>query len=127
MSGRRSFELWISGPLPGENEIIAAAKGFGGRGIGYAKLKATWTQVVAAEAKKARIPSLDRVSLALHWTEATKRRNPDNIAAGIKFVLDGLVLSGVLGNDGWRQIAGWTNGFSVGDSPGVLVKITEEA
>jgi hypothetical protein len=117
-------KLWIPGPLPGQNEIVAAAKGFRGRGYGYAKLKRQWTQTIALIAKAARVPSMPRVFLHCLWVEPNKRRNPDNIAAGgRKVLLDGLVTAGVIRNDGWGEVAGWSDTFSVGDKPGLSVII----
>ena len=116
------YRLWIPGPLPGENEIIAAAKGFGGRGYGYAKIKKQWT--AAAQSAAAGVPPLTRARFTFIWHEVAKRRNPDNIAAGVKFVYDGLVAAGVLPNDGWNEIASWSNEFVVDKgSPGVEVVI----
>ncbi len=118
------FRLWVPGPLPGENEIIAAAKGFGGRGIGYSTMKKAWTLAVAQAALRANLPLLARARFTLIWHERAKRRNPDNIAAGIKFILDGLVSAGVLQNDGWGEIASWSNEFVVDkEFPGVEVVI----
>lgn len=118
--------LWVPGPLPGMNELIAAAKGSGGRGAGYARLKKQWTEAVWAEAKRARLPSFTgRVVLTFTWHEADRRRDPDNVAAGgRKLVLDGLVLAGVLGGDGWRYVQSWTDRFDVRpERPGVAVEL----
>jgi hypothetical protein len=107
------------------NEIIDAAKGYGGRGYGYSKMKAAWTEKVAWHVKAARIPHLGRVRLAFTWVETSRRRNPDNIAAAHKFLLDGFVVAGVLVNDGWKEIAGWTDAFAVGKPSRVEVVIEE--
>ena len=34
------------------------------------------------------------------------RRDKDNISSAKKYILDALVVSGVIGNDNWRWIAG---------------------
>jgi len=95
------------------NEMIAAAKGNGGRGIGYSKMKKAWTDTVWALAKSARLePIAGRVMLHFEWIEKDKRRDPDNIAAGgRKLILDGLVKAGVLKGDGWRYVDTWTDSF----------------
>jgi hypothetical protein len=88
--------------------VIAAAKGFGGRGYGYSKLKRKWTDDVALLAKAARLPKVTRARFSFQWFERSRRRNPDNFCAGgRKMILDGLVNAGVLENDGWTQIVGW--------------------
>lgn len=120
-----SWDFWIAGPLPGQNEIIKAAKGSGGRGRAYSRLKAKLTNDIALTAKAARIPHVKRARFLFHWIETSKRRNPDNIAAAHKFVFDGLVLAGVLSNDGWAQVAGWSDTFEVGKRPGVFVTVLE--
>ena len=105
--------LWVPGPLPSLNDLIAAAKGAGGTGRAYSKLKKQWTNDIWAWAKEARLPRfLGRVFLEFRWYEQTTRRDPDNIAAGgRKLVLDGLVAAGVIGGDGWRYVAGWVDRF----------------
>lgn len=118
--------LWIPGQMPGLNELIAAAKGAGGTGAAYAKLKRAWTETVWALAKRDRLPHFQRASLAFEWREPNRRRDPDNIAAGgRKLILDGLVTAKVLPGDGWAHVARWTDRFEVAGFPGVLVTIKE--
>lgn len=118
--------LWIPGQLPGMNDLIAAAKGFGGKGYGYSKLKRQWNDTVCLLAKAARLPLVARARFAFRWLEKDRRRDPDNVAAGgRKLILDGLVSAGVLANDGWAQVAGWTDSFDLAGAPGVEVTITE--
>lgn len=127
--------LWVPGPLPGLNELLAAAKGSGGRGMGYARLKRQWTETVWALALAARIdkpgPFERPVLITFDWIERDKRRDPDNVAAGgRKLVLDGLVKAGVLAGDGWKHVRSWNDRWQTvnevvgcGKGPGVGVTI----
>jgi hypothetical protein len=117
--------LWVDGPLPGMNEMVDAAKGAGGVGRHYARLKAAWTLKVKAEARRQRILPVARACLTFEWAEANRRRDPDNVAAAKKLVLDGLVAAGVLPKDGWKAVAGFRDIWAVSARPGVLVVIEE--
>ncbi len=112
--GASPQRLWIPGRLPGLNEIIAAAKGAGGRGFAYAKMKRELGDTVWATAKAARLQPVVLARLAFRWVEKDRRRDPDNVSsAGRKFILDGLVKAGVLQGDGWAHVAGWSDAFDV--------------
>lgn len=118
--------LWVPGRLPGLNEVIAAAKGRGGKGHAYAAMKRTVGEMIWAYAKSARLQPVKRARLEFRWIEKDRRRDPDNVSsAGRKFVLDALVTAGVLPGDGWAAIAGWSDSFEVGTRHGVEVTITE--
>lgn len=122
------YTLHIPGRLPDLNDMIAAAKGCGGRGYSYARMKKAWTNSIALIARGARIPHMNRVRFDFHWHELDRSRNKDNICAARKFVWDGLVLAGVLDNDGWKQIADdWTDEFTVDRQPGVTVTLEQLA
>lgn len=117
------YTVVVPGEMPGMNEIIAAAKSHFGA---YATMKTTYTHAVAWAAKAARVPRLRRAMVFCHWLVKDQRHNPDNIQAAIKFVLDGLVVAGVLPNDGWRQIEGIGHAFDVDpDNPRVEITIIE--
>lgn len=128
--GMRPFQLlWIDGPLPGLNELIDSAKRPFGHGRrrrdGYSELKRRWTRTVVEAARAAQLRSLPRVWIRFVWRERTRRRDPDNVAAGgRKVILDGLVAAGVLPGDGWAVIEGWEDVFeSSGAAPGALVEL----
>jgi len=54
------------------------------------------------------------VRLHFRWYEATKRRDLDNISSfGRKVIQDALVECGVLKNDGWNHITGFTDSFFI--------------
>ena len=61
------------------------------------------------------------------WVEKDRRRDKDNIAAfGRKVIQDALVKDGVLKNDGWANITGFSDAFAVDkDEPRVEVIIVD--
>ncbi|MCF6466375.1 RusA family crossover junction endodeoxyribonuclease [Clostridium sp. Cult2] len=111
----------IPGELPGMNEIIDAAKL---HYLKYNDMKQTNTDLVTWVAKK--VPKKKKVFLNITWYCKNKRRDPDNIAAAVKFIWDGLVQARVIKNDGWNENAGWSNTFEVDkNNPRVEVRIKE--
>ena len=91
-------KIVIPGRLPGLNDIIAAAKAGKGRYQPYAIMKAKHTESIAWIAKQ--LPCFGRVDIKIFWYEPNKRRDPDNISGGgKKFILDGLVMAGVIKDD----------------------------
>ena len=114
----------IPGRLPGLNEIIDAAKHGMYKYQPYAKMKATYTNMVAWLAKK--LPTYERVALIITWYEPNRHRDPDNIMAGQKFILDGLVQAGTIPNDNQRHIQGIIHRFAVDrKNPRIEVEIVD--
>jgi hypothetical protein len=119
-----SQAFFVPGPLPGQNEMLNAhGQGGGGAGNGYAQAKKKWTNDIALLAKVHKIRPVERAHLRFVWHEKHRRRNPDNIAAGKKLVIDGLVKAGVLRNDGWDEVASFTDEWHVASPAGVTVFI----
>lgn len=117
-------DLWIPGPLPGLNELLAAAKSGRGRGNAYSRLKAEWTDIIWAHVKSARWHTIQIPAVIyFHWVERNRKRDPDNVAAGgRKLILDALVKAGSLPGDGWDYVKGWHDSFSVGACAGVWLR-----
>lgn len=90
------------GRLPGLNEIIDAAKQGRGKYQPYAIMKDRYTSEIGWLAKK--LPAYNRVDIVITWYEPNLRRDPDNIMAGQKFILDGLVAGGALPKDTRRHV-----------------------
>lgn len=118
----------IPGSMPGMNDYSSAERANKHQG---ASVKAHWTAVAALCARE--IPPIGKdtlpVKMRYRWFETSKRRDLDNISSfGRKVIQDGLVKAGVLENDGWKQIAGFTDEFYVDrDNPRIEVEIyTEE-
>lgn len=125
-----NFSVRIDKKLPGMNEIIAAAKkGFGG--LVYARMKRDCTKVIVDAVKLVSHPlGCSKIYVVFNWCVANRRRDPDNIAAAVKFIFDAFVIAGVIKNDSQRYVIGWDNLFTkVDGSDYVEVKVhcqTEE-
>ena len=116
--------LWIPGAVWAMNEMIGAAKGARGTGRIYAAEKKRLTNLVALLARAARLKPQKRVHVKFEFVERARNRDPDNLRAASKWILDGLVAGGVLDDDGWEQIAGFSDSWRVDKTnPGVFVTI----
>lgn len=125
-SGLARWTVFVPGPLPGLNQLLAAAKRRDGNGwSGYAAVKRDWERRIALAIAAARPPRFDRAWLAFRWWEPSRRRDPDNVAAGgRKLLLDVLVRQGVLPADGWRRVVGWADRFGLDPRrPGVALTV----
>ena len=93
--------------LPTLNEYIDAERGHRYKA---AKMKKTATENVAWSVQGAlrEVPhGLINCRFHFEYVEPTRRRDKDNIDFQRKFIFDGLVMVGVMNNDGWGQISGW--------------------
>lgn len=135
--------FFVPGPLPGLNDVISWAKTRinwleKGKNRVYRLTieKEKWDARVDACATMAYYVAGGRgapkqfegpVGIRCTWYEKNRSRDPDNIFAGVKFILDGLVKSGVLANDGqkWVKSINHYLGPVNKDRPGVLVNIAE--
>ena len=116
-------KLVIPGELPGLNEIIEYSKEHWAK---YAGEKHNRTEEIAYLAKSQIKGKYQKVDLAFTWFCKNKKRDKDNIIAGQKFVLDGLVAAGVIEKDGWEQIGNISHFFSIDkENPRVEVIIKE--
>jgi hypothetical protein len=103
-----SYKLVIPGELPTLNNIINKSKT---HWAVYSKMKKKVTEDIAILASQ--LPALNRIYLIITYYRRNKGTDPDNIAAGKKFIFDGLVTSGAIKNDGWKEVAGWEERFAV--------------
>ncbi len=129
----KSYDFFVPGPLPGMNEMIAAAKvkliprGSRKRNCGtkYDQMKREWTEAVCRICEASNLPQMEKITVEFLWIEKARRRDPDNITAAKKFIFDGLTMAKVIKNDGWAEIGhGWDHRFAVDKkNPGVIVTI----
>lgn len=124
MASEQNF--FIDERLPGLNEIIAFSNV---DRHAWNKKKKEVEESIGWCIKKNKIsPSETAVDLHFKWIEGNRKRDPDNIVAAKKFILDALVDCGVLPNDGWRHVKSFIDEWEVADKEeptGVLVTIME--
>lgn len=65
------------------------------------------------------------VFIKYKWIRKEARHDKDNIAFAKKFVQDALVKAGVIPNDGWKNIIGFTDEFELGKKDELCVEIEE--
>lgn len=90
-----------------------------------AKMKAEVEDSIVRYIQSQKPPKHQRVKLVFRWRELNSKRDLDNIAFAKKFILDALVRSGVLPNDGWKNVTGFEDHFEVSKQPGVRIEIWE--
>ena len=115
------MKLIIPGEFPTMNEIINASKA---HKMKYARMKKEYGAVVFYHSKHlGKITG--RNAYHCKWYRTNRRHDPDNIAAGgTKVLLDGLMASKVLENDGHKQVGRITHDFGVDkENPRVEVEI----
>ncbi len=122
-----TYKIVIPGELPDLNTIIAESKKGRGKWQPYNEMKQEYTNIVAWIAKSEIKKQLKKIDLEITWICKNRRKDKDNImAGGLKMILDGLVVAGVIKNDGWSEIGSINNHFEVDkDNPRVEVCITE--
>jgi len=88
-------------PLVDLNTYIAADKR--NRYIG-GKIKKEMTELVAMECISQKMPKLSQIkSFRMVWIHRDMRKDFDNVEFGVKFIKDGMVMAGVIANDGWKH------------------------
>ncbi len=119
--------VYITGTLPGLNEIIAASKVRRGTWSKYLDMKGDYGAICRDAILQAKLNTVGNpVRITCVWYEKNKRRDPDNIRTGFKFIGDALVQMGILANDGWAQILSIEDRFVVDRAfRGVVVTMTE--
>lgn len=122
-----TYKIVIPGELPDLNTIIAESKKGRGKWQPYNEIKQEHTNIVAWIAKSEIKKQLKKIDLEITWICKNRRKDKDNImAGGLKMILDGLVVAGVIKNDGWSEIGSINNHFEVDkDNPRVEVEIRE--
>ena len=119
-----SITLFLDFPLPTLNEMIRTARG---NKYAAAAQKKKYTDLVAAEIMVQTYPThyqFDAISLDITWIETKKKRDPDNVFAAVKFILDGIVAADLIKDDDRDHVASITNRLAVSDFRGVAVMVS---
>lgn len=122
-----SYELVINGTLPNLNEYISKLNVSKFRG---AELKRETEKIISAHIRKQLrgVKFTEPVFIKYAWHEPNRKRDLDNIAAfGMKCIQDALVKCGVIENDGWSNIAGFSHDFFIDESNPRIEVVLREA
>ena len=91
-----------------------------------AKLKKEETERVAWLSKGHKVEKYP-INIACNWYLKDKKKDPDNVSFSIKFILDGLVMAGVLENDSQKYIKSIGHNFFIDKkNPRVEVEILDK-
>jgi hypothetical protein len=115
-------KLIIPCELTDLNTYIQAERG---NKFAAAEIKQTMTHICSLYTRSLG-PTDKRVKLICTWYCKNQKKDPDNIAFAKKFILDSLVKSRIIANDGWKQVAGFEDYFEVdADKPRVEIELKE--
>lgn len=120
------YLLTIPDTLPNLNDYISAERTNRHKG---AKMKADSGNIVAVAIRQCmRGVRIEKpVFMEYTWIEPSRRRDKDNISSfGRKVIQDALVQCGVLKDDGWNYVVGFSDRFEVdNENPRIEVLIKE--
>ncbi len=120
------YLLTIPGTLNNLNDYIAAERTNRYNG---AKMKADNGEIVAVAIRQCMrgVRIGNPVFMKYLWVEPNRRRDKDNISSfGRKVIQDALVDTGVLKDDGWKYVVGFSDSFEVDkENPRIEVRIIE--
>lgn len=119
-----SQTLIIFGRLAGLNEIVSANRK--NRYMGANMKRENQDRIIEA----IKVCGINRITkpIDVHilWVEPNCRRDHDNVAAGKKFILDGLVEAGIIKNDSPAFVRDMTDRFRVSrEMPRIEVTLEE--
>lgn len=115
------MKFTIQGRLDGLNDYISANRANRFKG---AQMKKDNEELVMLSVKEKKIKK--PVKITFRWYEKNSRRDMDNIAFAKKFILDALVKKGVLQDDGWKWVKGFTDEFFIDKgNPRIEVEMEE--
>jgi Holliday junction resolvase RusA-like endonuclease len=108
------------------NEVVGLART---NRFAAASSKKSETSYVAMEVRRqmGRVPLIaGRCEYAFEWHCKDTRKDPDNIASAKKAILDGLQEAGLIPDDSWRYVAGFSDSFHVDrENPRIVITIKE--
>lgn len=105
------MKLLLDWELPGLNEYIAAIAR--NRYAGGA-IKREQTELVMWACRGQQLEVRTKpVFISFHWYMKNKKKDIDNVAFAKKFILDGLVVAGILYDDSQEWVKGFEDHFSI--------------
>ena len=124
MGSRRIVTVEILSYIPTLNEYINAERR---HRLRAARLKRTTEKQITLELIGQKIKPFDSIFLSYNWIRQHRREDKDNISFGQKFVQDALMLAGIITNDGWNKVVGFSHDFNVDkeQGPKLILSIEE--
>lgn len=119
----RKQTLEILGSLPTLNEYLTKVRL--NKDAGFAMAKAATNKCMRACFNLQHYTDKARLDVILNWHFTNYQTDPDNIYFGVKFILDGLVNSGKLKNDGCANVRNIFHQYSISNRKGVTVTLIE--
>ncbi|MDI6617877.1 MAG: hypothetical protein QME45_04255 [Clostridiales bacterium] len=121
----RQWRITIPGVLPGLNEYINAERK--NKYMAAAVKKKIERDIMLIAKAQLKNTTINKpVTMEYTWIVPDRRRDKDNIAFAKKFIQDALVKTGILRDDGWNEITGFTDKFKVDrENPSVEINIRE--
>ena len=118
-----SFTFTVPGELPTMNEIIDGSKAHWGS---FKQIKDDTEAKIKFCAENQNVPFFEQVFFQITYYRKNKRYDPDNIAAGKKFILDALQKAGIIKNDGWKTVKGFFEKWEVDkENPRTVITIRQ--
>lgn len=104
-----TYAITIPHKLPSLNDYVRACRAHAMAG---AQMKKKTERLITPYLKD--LPRIEGpVKISCLWTDGNARRDIDNVAFAIKFILDALQKSGKLPNDGREYVKGIAHDFAV--------------
>lgn len=120
------YLLTIPGTLPNLNDYIAAERTNRYKGVKMKRDNGNIVMVAIRHCLRG-VRVEKTVYMKYTWYEPNKRRDKDNISSfGRNVIQDALVQCGVLKDDGWKYVVGFSDRFDVDkENPRIEVLIKE--
>jgi hypothetical protein len=121
--------------MPTLNELLEARGHFGSKVAGgkrwneYNSIKKGWEHHIGWLVRAQHLEPVDKAYFTYVFFEKSRRRDPSNVVAvGVKIVEDALHKAGILKNDGWGQVLGFSAFWEVdAKNPGIAVFLSKHA
>jgi Holliday junction resolvase RusA-like endonuclease len=105
------MKLVLLGELPSLNEYIQAERG---NKFAAAKMKKLATESVAWECRTQKLECVTHPAIIkIKWYMKNKKKDIDNVSHAVKYILDGLVVAGILYNDNQEWVKGLQHEFHI--------------
>lgn len=108
--------------LPSMNEIIDIAKHKKSKYAGYRNMKSDYDFIVRMSCPNTGFMLKHIKHMKILWVSKDRKKDKDNIRAGIKFILDG-IQGKLLTKDGYKNIESFSDVFKV-DKENPRVEVT---